>query len=59
MLVELSLSPLLLRLREGRLLDGEMACLTLSISDVICRTGGLDRLPLAGDLAVWKDKDGV
>ena len=58
MLVELSLSPLLLRLREGWLLDGEMACLTLSISDVICRTGGLDRLPLAGDLAVWKGKDG-
>ena len=59
MLVELSLSPLLLRLREGWLLDGEMACLTLSISDVICRTGGLDRLPLAGDLAVWKGKDVV
>ena len=59
MLVELSLSPLLLRLREGWLLDGEMACLTLSISDVICRTGGLDRLPLAGDLAVWMGKDGV
>ena len=56
--MELSLSPLLLRLREGWLLDGEMACLTLSISDVICRTGGLDRLPLAGDLAVWKGEEG-
>ena len=44
-LVGLRLSALLLRLRECRLLDGEMACLTLSISDVICRTGGLDRLP--------------
>ena len=54
----LRLSALLLRLRECRLLDGEMACLILSISDVICRTGGLDTFPLAGDLAVWKGKDG-
>ena len=58
-LVELRLSALLLRLRECRLLNGELACLTLSISDVICHTGGLDRLPLAGDLAMWKGKDRV
>ena len=57
-LVELRLSALLLRLRECQLLDGEMACLTLSISDVICRTGGLDCLPLAGDLPVWKGDGG-
>ncbi len=57
-LVELRLSDLLLRLRECQLLDGEMACLTLSISDVICRTGGLDTFPLAGDLAVWKGEEG-
>ncbi len=57
-LVGLRLSALLLHLRECRLLDGEMACLTLSISDVICCTGGLDRLPLAGDLAVWKGDGG-
>ena len=57
-LVGLRLSALLLRLQECWLLDGEMACLILSISDVICRAGGLDRLPLARDLAVWKGKDG-
>ena len=57
-LVGLRLSALLLRLQECWLLDGEMACLILSISDVICRTGGLDSLPLAGDLAVWKGKEG-
>ena len=56
--MELRLSALLLRLRECRLLDGAMAYLILSISDVICRTGGLDTFPLAGDLAVWKGKDG-
>ena len=56
--MELSFSTLLLRLQECWLLDGEMACLILSISDVICRTGGLDRLPLAGDLPVWKGDGG-
>ena len=57
-LVELRLSPLLHRLRECRLLGEDMACITISTSAEVCRAGGLDRLPLAGDLAVWKGKDG-
>ena len=58
-LVGLRLSALLLRLRECWLLGEEVVCITISISAGVCRAGGLDRLPLAGDLAVWKGKDGV
>ena len=57
-LVELRLSPLLLRLRECWLLGEEVACITISISAGVCCAGGLDSLLLAGDLAVWKGKDG-
>ena len=57
-LVGLRLSPLLLRLRECWLLGEDVACITISISAGVCCAGGLDRLPLAGELAVWKGKEG-
>ena len=47
--------PLLARVLA---LGEEVACITISISAGVCCAGGLDRLPLAGELAVWKGKDG-
>ena len=49
---------LLHRLRECWLLGEDMVCITISISAGVCCAGGLDAFPLAGDLAVWKGKDG-
>ena len=57
-LVGLRLSALLLRLRECWLLGEEVACITISTSAGVCCAGGLDRLPLAGDLRVWKGDGG-
>ena len=57
-LVELRLSALLLRLRECWLLGEEVACITISTSAGVCCAGGLDSLPLAGDLPVWKGNGG-
>ena len=57
-LVGLRLSLLLLRLRECWLFGEDVACITISISAGVCHAGGLDSLPVAGELAVWKGKDG-
>ena len=57
-LVELRLSPFFIAYESVGSWGVEVVCITISISARVCCAGGLDAFPLAGELVVWKGKDG-